>query len=173
LKNILYVEEPIEVKSAISYGVDLNDTVFIALTIKAQAFLKRNNINFNNTLKYFDNNSHVDCLKYSNSLVESIEQVFQQTNIKYNAIYDWLSNSIRLSATNYLIFLIEVISKSFIKHKPELLIIPKYKSSLLSGWSTKQNDYFHGELAKLIASNQNINIIEFEIDDYISLDLNE
>jgi len=173
LKNIIYVEEPIEVKTAISFGLDLKETIFIAFTIKVQAFLKKNNINFNNTLKYFDNNSHADCLNHSNKLVGSIEKVFLQNNIKYNAIYDWLSNSIRLSATNYIIFLIEVINKSIIKHKPELIIIPKFKSSLLSGWSTKQNDYIHGELAKLIASNQNINFTEFEIDDYINHDPNE
>ena len=172
MKNILYVEEPIEVKSAISFGLDLKETIIVALTIRAQAFMKKNNINFKNTLKYFDNNAHANCLKYSNNLVESIEKTFFQNNVKYNAIYDWLSNSVRLSATNYIIFLIDVINNSLNKHKPESIIIPKFKSSLLSGWSINQNQYFHGELGKLIALKQNIDIIEFEIDDYINLNSN-
>lgn len=163
MKNILYVEEPIEVKSSINYGLDLKDTIIIALTIRVQSFLKKNNINFNNTLQYFNNKAHANCLKYSNDLVESIEKEFLNNEIQFNATNDWLSNSIRLSATNYIIFLIEIIFNSLNSHRPEMVIIPQFGPSSFSGWSIKPNHYFHGELSKIIAKKNNIKTLEFEI----------
>ena len=76
MKSIVFTEEPSEIKSIINSGYDIDVLIIVALSIRVQAYLKKNNIPFQKTLSFFDNDSHEKCLKHSNKLVVSIENNF-------------------------------------------------------------------------------------------------
>jgi len=62
MKSILFVETVDEVNSALDKNIICDDLQIIALSYKVQVYLKNLEINFSNSLPYFDNQSHVDSL---------------------------------------------------------------------------------------------------------------
>ena len=146
----------------------------LLLLSEFKLILKKNNIPFQKTLSFFDNDSHAKCLKHSNKLVVSIENNFKYNvgGTRLNAISDWLSNWVRLSASNYIIFLIEVITTALNKHKPDRIYIAHFPPNQYKGWAIKPNQYFHSDVCKLIASKINIDVNEFEVQEIFSFSMN-
>ena len=158
MKSIVFIEEPVEIISIIDSGFNLEQTIIVALSIRAQAFLIKNHLPFQNTISFFDNDSHARCLEHSNKIVTMIEKNFNYTDKSENffGIIDWLANGIRHAATNYIIFLIEVIEKAILIHGPEQVLITNLQTSNYDGWMMNKDTYFHNELSIEIAKKFNL-----------------
>ena len=137
MNSILFAESTQEIDSAINNGLVNNDLIIIALSIKVQAYLKSKSINYINTVPYFDNDAHERCLIHSKNVIETIENNFQY-NIygdSFFAVTDWLANGVRHAASNYITFLIEVITKAIDYHNPDKINIIKFDNYHKEGFS--------------------------------------
>ncbi len=163
MKSIIFVEEPVEIKSVIDSGFNIQELIIIALSFRVQSYLKKNNILFCTTLPYFNNDNHRRCLKHSSKIVELIEKEFHYSNKSQNyfGVIDWLANGVRHAATNYIIFLIEVIDKAIRTHKPDQVLISYLQGSNYDGWLMAKNEYYHNQLSLAIAQKYQLEIISF------------
>ena len=119
MKSVLFAETINEVDSALEKNIICDDLHIIALSYKVQVYLKNLEINFSNSLPYFDNQSHVDSLLKSEELLHLIED-----NLKLEiALLAELSFYIRL-LIHYLIFLSEIISRAVKMHNPKVIYGP-------------------------------------------------
>ena len=75
---IIFVEFKNEIDILLEYvehhTIELSDIQIVALSLETQIYLKELNIDFYNTLLFFNNESHKNCLLKSNSIVQFMEE---------------------------------------------------------------------------------------------------
>lgn len=115
--KLIFFEFPVEVDSFLVFlkerNLKLSDFYIVALSLNVQVYLKKCGINFSNTLKYFNNDSHKNCLFQSNLIVEFMENALSLNNNPENieGYKDWHVFCVR-HIVNYFLWVIEIGSNA-------------------------------------------------------------
>ena len=132
IKCLIIFEYEDEVVSFISHrGMDAikgKNTCILALQPDAQAYLKRKNIPFYNTFKFFNKESHQNILLKSAEIIDPFRRLLNIRDclgIKegYNNVFVYL---LRHYSILYLLWLIEVVHNAIDRLKPEEIIAVKW-----------------------------------------------
>ena len=167
--KLIFVEFNDEVDAFLNYAEKNNFNVLdfhlVALSLEAQIYLKEHNIKYYNTLKFFDNNSHKNCLLKSDSIVQFMEEniYFKNNPEVINGYKNWYIFCIK-HIVNYILWIIEIVSNAIEYFKPDSIIIFDFTNNDYSNCSLNNNERYIGNVCKIIAENSDIPINKINID---------
>lgn len=167
--GLVFVEFKDEIDAFLKYvdekRLKLPDFHIVALSLEAQIYLRELNIDFHNTLKFFNNESHKSCLLKSGSIVQFMEENVRLKNNpeEINGYKDSYIFYVR-HVVNYVLWVIEVVSNAIAYFKPDSIIVFDFVNSDYSNPLVNNNERYSGELCRIIAKKNNISIDELKID---------
>jgi len=137
----------------------------VALSLEAQIYLKELNVDFYNTLPFFTNESHENCLLKSDSIVQFMEDsiYFENNPEDINGYKDFYIFNIR-HVVNYILWLIEVITNAIEYLRPDTILTFKFVNNSYYNALINNNERYSGEMCKLICEKYVISTTELNID---------
>ncbi len=131
-------------------GADLENSVFVALSLAVQVVLKQRGIPFQNTLPFFNNHSHARSLEQSEEWLQLVEAHLDMEEVLNKEIV----YNIRL-LFNYLLWLSEVLAEAVKSHQPgTLCFAPGFLPGDDTRWAVSPGDRFMGVLLDTFAAEQ-------------------
>ena len=114
---ILLQSEPKDKNKFLNLINSQKNKKILCLSFEARSFLEDNNIQYEDTLKFFKNNDHKLCLRLSNNIKKKLRNNINKLNCelkKYNSFKVWFSNYIVFKFINHKLFLY-IVLKNFFK----------------------------------------------------------
>jgi hypothetical protein len=137
----------------------MESTTIIALSMAAKVTLKKQGIPYQDTLSYFDNDSHVRALKKSEEWLQQIESFMQNDEILANH----LTYMLRL-IFSYLLWLSEVTSSAIKTLKPKCICFAGIPFSIHPNkWTIADSDRFLPGLLTQYAEEKGLQIDTFPL----------
>ena len=96
----------------------------LCLSFEARSFLEDNNIQYEDTIKFFKNIDHKLCLRLSNNIKKKLRRNLNELNCelkKYNSFKIWFSNYIVFKFINHKLFLYILLKNFFRENKFETI----------------------------------------------------
>lgn len=160
-KTLIIFEFIDEIESFTSaYGLERikdRDSYVLALQPEVQAYLKRKDVKYLNTIKFFDKSSHQDLLLKSNEIIQSfrglldirddlgVEEGYNNTFIYYLRAF-----------VHYLLWLIEIIDKAVDQLGIEKLVCLYRSNGSQIGYSISNDERYVGIICKIFSENKNL-----------------
>lgn len=141
--------------------LDIENFRIFALNPRIQVFLKKKDIGYEDTLKYFDNQSHERCLLKSEELYQLVEQTLHLQDA--TEIYEGYNNYVLFHTrlyVNHLLYLIELLSNITDKNDISELYCCVQKIPFEGTVNITDNDRHLGLIAKKIAGKKGITFNE-------------
>lgn len=178
--RLIFVEFNNEVDFFLDYvknnNLNVSDFHVVALSMETQIYLNERDIKFYNTLEFFNNESHKNCLLKSDSLVQFMEKNldFKNNPEEINGYKDWYIFCIR-HTVNYLVWLIEIVTNTVELLQPDSIVSFEFINNNYSKPFLNNNERYSGAICKLIAEKNNINLeeIKFELKNIDSSDVDK
>ncbi len=164
IKRLIIFEYEDEIELFISrHGIDAikdKSTRILALQPETQAYLKRNNILFYNTIKFFNNESHQDILLKSAEIIEPFRRLL---NIRdclgvkegYNNAFVFY---LRHYSILYLLWLIEIVHNAIEQLKPDKIIAVKWVCSPGAMDCIPRNERYLGLIVQKFAEKRGLQV---------------
>ena len=134
----------------------------VALSARAQVMLAKENIRFQNTLSYFNNESHKNCLLKSDSIVQFLNKELKvDSDLHIDGYKNWYIFLIR-HLVNHILWLIEIVFNATNEIRPEKILSIKNWSNNYHGPVINDDERYLSSVVRQLCSEQGCSVKEIE-----------